>query len=165
MPRSSSRRRFFETSASMEVESPDAVVARLRDPATWPAWQSEITQAEGPAPLQPGDHVSGDARMLGFAVGGRADVVAAGGTEVEHDVIVGIRMNVRYTIDRTGDAVVLTHRLTAELPRGLAGRILAVFLKRRLQRMQRRLLSDLAIELGRAGRPRAARRGRATKST
>ena len=135
----------------MTVDSAAAVVAQLRDPSTWPAWQAEISRAAGPAPLNDGDHVVGDARMLGFAVGGRADVVAAGDHTVEHDVIVGIRMNVRYTLEPGDDGWVLTHRLTAELPRGLSGRVLSVFLKRRLRRMQRRLLGDLAGAIARSG--------------
>lgn len=133
----------------MRVASAETALGQLRDPATWPAWQSEITRAEGPAPLQEGDHVIGDANMLGFAVGGRADVVAAGDGEVEHDVIVGIRMNVRYTLEPAGDGWVLTHRLIAELPRGLSGRVLSVFLKRRLRRMQKKLLDDLAASIAR----------------
>jgi hypothetical protein len=137
----------FETSASLRVDSAEAALAHLRDPSTWSSWQSEIESAAGPAPLQAGDHVAGDARMLGFAVGGRADVVAAGDREVEHDVIVGIRMNVRYTLEPSGDGWLLTHRLKAELPRGLSGRVLSVFLKRRLRRMQRRLVADLSASI------------------
>jgi hypothetical protein len=134
----------------MRVGSAAAALDQLRDPATWSSWQSEIDRAEGPAPLGAGDHVLGDATMLGFAVAGRADVVSAGEGGIEHDVIVGIRMNVRYVLEPAGDGWVLTHRLRAELPRGLSGRILSVFLKRRLRRMQRRLLDDLAAAIARA---------------
>jgi hypothetical protein len=127
----------------MRVASADAALAQLRDPSTWSSWQSEIGRAEGPAPLEAGDHVLGDATMLGFAVAGRADVVAADEREVHHDVIVGVRMTVRYTLEPAGDGWVLTHRLTADLPRGFSGRVLSFFLKRRLRRMQQRLIRDL----------------------
>ena len=150
MPARRSARRSFQTSASLPVESADAALAQLRDPSTWSTWQSEIGRAEGPAPLEAGDHVKGDASMLGFAVGGRADVVAAGDREIEHDVIVGIRMNVRYTLEPEEDRWVLTHRLTAELPRGLSGRVLSVFLRWRLRRMQQRLLGDLSASIARS---------------
>lgn len=152
-PRRTSSERTFQTSASMGVASPDDALAQLRDPSTWSTWQSEITHAAGPAPLEAGHHVLGDARMLGFAVGGRADVVAADDAQVEHDVIVGIRMNVRYTIERAGDGWILTHRLTADMPHGLSGRVLSIFLRRRLRRMQRRLLADLARAIEDARRP------------
>jgi hypothetical protein len=136
----------------MRVASAETALAQLRDPSTWSTWQAEIGRAEGPAPLGEGDHVTGDASMLGFAVGGRADVVSADERGIEHDVIVGIRMNVRYTIEPAGDGWVLTHRLTADLPRGLSGRVLSIFLKRRLRRMQQRLLGDLSQSIARSGR-------------
>ena len=135
MSKSEPAKRMFETSASMRVTSVEAALAQLRDPSTWPHWQSEILKAEGPAPLEAGDHVSGDASMLGFAVAGRADVRTASDVEVEHEVIVGVRMNVRYTLAPAGDGWTLTHRLTAELPRGVSGRALSFFLKRRLRAM------------------------------
>jgi hypothetical protein len=137
----------------MTVASAEAALAKLRDPATWPEWQSEILRAEGPAPLQTGDHVAGDARMLGFTVGGRADLGRVTNEIVEHEVIVGIRMNVRYTIEPAGKGWILTHRLSAELPGGLAGRVLSLFLKRRLRRMQSTLLEDLTTTLSKAPRP------------
>ena len=147
------RRRIFETTSSTRVPSAEAALAQLRDPATWHVWQSEIEDARGPAPLNTGDHVLGDARMLGFAVAGRADVMVATDDEVQHDVLVGIRMNVRYTLEQSGDGWTLTHRLQAEMPRGMAGRVLAFFLRRRLRRMQARLLDDLGRTLGSAPEP------------
>jgi hypothetical protein len=146
------RGRSFDTSASVRIDSAHDALSLLRDPSTWSSWQSEIDAAEGPAPLEPGDRVIGDATMLGFAVGGRADVVAAGDDVVEHDVIVGVRMNVRYSLARAGDGWILTHRLSAELPGGLSGRVLSVFLKRRLIRMQKRLLHDLTATIARSKR-------------
>lgn len=146
-----SGKRVFETTSSTHVDSAEAALAQLRDPATWHRWQSEILHASGPAPLRAGDHVSGDASMLGFAVAGRADVVVAEEREVQHDVIVGIRMNVRYTLKPAGDGWALTHRLTAELPRGASGRVLSFFLKRRLRRMQTTLMGDLSAAI--AGAP------------
>ncbi|HEY7876139.1 MAG TPA: SRPBCC family protein [Actinomycetota bacterium] len=147
--------RVFETTSSARVASAEAALAQLRDPATWHVWQSEIVRAHGPAPLEAGDHVSGDARMLGFKVAGRADVEVAEDGEVRHDVLVGIRMNVRYTIEPDGNGWRLTHRLRAELPRGLSGRVLSFFLKRRLRRMQARLVEDLgrAVAAANADRP------------
>jgi Polyketide cyclase / dehydrase and lipid transport len=136
-------KRAFETTASARIDSAEAVLAQLRDPSTWHRWQSEIVRAHGPAPLEAGDHVAGDARMLGFAVAGRADVIVAEEREVRHDVLVGIRMSVRYTLEPSGDGWILTHRLGADLPRGISGRVLSFFLRRRLERMQTRLLHDL----------------------
>jgi hypothetical protein len=123
---------------------------KIRRPSTWPDWQSEIESTEGPAEVGVGDHVIGDARMLGFAVAGRADISAVDDRGLVQDVIVGIRMRVSYSITPDGDGWMVTHKLAADLPRGLSGRVLSFFLRRRLARMQRELLDSLSI--GAAGK-------------
>lgn len=137
-------RRPFETVASTRVESRDATLARLRKPLAWPEWQSEISATEGPEEVAAGDHVTGDATMLGFAVGGRADILHVGDDGLEQDVIVGIRMRVRYELTEDPSGWRLTHRLTVDLPGGASGRVLSFFLKRRLRRMQGLLIRKLA---------------------
>ena len=136
-------RRRFEVESSTRVPSAAAVMDKVRRPSTWPEWQSEIVTTEGPDEVGVGDQVNGEARMLGFAVAGRADIAAVDETSLQEDVIVGIRMRVGYELTRDGDAWRLTHRLTADLPRGLSGRVLSFFLTRRLRRMQRELLRNL----------------------
>jgi hypothetical protein len=135
--------RVLEIEASTRVDSPQVVMDRVRRPSTWPEWQSEIVTTEGPDELGVGDHVTGDARMLGFLVGGRADVSEVDEKGLQQDVIVGIRMKVAYSIAREGADWVVTHRLVADLPRGLSGRVLSFFLTRRLRKMQQELLVSL----------------------
>ena len=135
---------LFVTEASTFVDDPAVALESIRRPATWPEWQSEIVTTRGPRVLAEGDHVTGDARMLGFAVGGRADVTSVGNASLEQDVLVGIRMRVGYTIVPEGEAWRLTHRLAVDLPMGVSGRVLSFFLKRRLRRMQTELLAALA---------------------
>jgi hypothetical protein len=93
--------------------------------------------------LAPGDAVLGDAKLLGFLVEGRSTTLEVSSDSFAHDVIVGVRMRVRYTLERDGDGVRVTHRLESRLPRGIAGSVLSVFLKWRLRKMQRMLLDDL----------------------
>ncbi len=120
------------------------VLALLRDPSTWPTWQPEILATTGPAELTPGEAVIGDASMLGFRVAGRADITGVAPEGMEQDVIVGIRMKVRYEIvEGEEGGSLLTHRLEVDLPRGVSGRVLSAFLKYRLRRMQRMLLANL----------------------
>jgi hypothetical protein len=130
---------------------------RITRPSTWPEWQSEIESTDGPVKLDAGDHVIGDARMLGFAVAGRADVEAVTEHGLEQDVIVGIRMRVSYSITPDGNGWKVSHKLRADLPRGTSGRVLSFFLTRRLKHMQRDLLRALTASAS-SMQERAAKR-------
>jgi Polyketide cyclase / dehydrase and lipid transport len=116
----------------------------ITHPETWPEWQTEIESAEGPEELTEGATVEGDARMLGFRVKGHADMDRVEETTISHQVIVGVKMQVRYDLEPDGDGVVVTHTLTADMPEGLAGKVLSILLRRRLRTMQRKLLDNLA---------------------
>src|SRR5918992_6006369 len=100
-----------------------AVMALLLDPATWPQWQSEIVAAAGPSPLRTGDVARGRAHMLGFHVDGHSTTVDSGDAHFEQDVIVGVRMRIRYEVAGSAQGSVLTHALSCDLPAGVAGRV------------------------------------------
>lgn len=123
---------------------PKTVMELVRDPKTWPRWQPEIVSTDGPAPLNEGDDVYGHAEMLGFDVEGHSRTVSVTADAYEEDVVVGVRMRIVYEVSRddAGNTVV-TRRLSAQLPGGLAGRLLSFFLKRRLTRMQDGVIEDL----------------------
>jgi hypothetical protein len=117
---------------------------RIRRPATWPAWQPEIVAAEGPEVLAAGDEVSGPARLLGFHVDGRARVMSVDEGALEQDVLVGVRMRVRYEVRPGPSGSVVTHRLAVQLPSGVSGQLLSLFLRPRLRRLQAQALERLA---------------------
>lgn len=119
------------------------VIEQLRDATTWPDWQPEIVAAVGPSRIAEGDEVEGRARMLGFVVEGRSHAIEVGDDVLEEDVVVGVRMRVRYEIEQDPAGTKITRRLTAGLPGGPAGRLLSVFLKVRLKRMQTKVLRAL----------------------
>lgn len=123
---------------------PDAVMDLVLDPKTWPRWQPEIVSTEGPRRLREDDDVYGHASMLGFRVEGHSKSVAVADDAYEEDVIVGVRMRILYEVSRddAGNTVV-TRKLTALLPGGIAGRVLSVFLRRRLTRMQNGVVEEL----------------------
>ena len=131
---------------------PQTVMGLVRDPATWPRWQPEIVSTEGPAPLEEGDYVYGRASMLGFRVEGRSKTVAVTGEAYEEDVLVGVRMRIVYEVARDDEGrTVVTRRLSAMLPGGLAGRVLSFFLRRRLTRMQNGVVEELVRQAERRG--------------
>jgi hypothetical protein len=84
--------------------------------------------------------------MLGFEVTGRSTAVEVGDSVFDEDVIVGVTMRVRFEVRPSAAGSVVTQRLTAELPEGVAGRLLGLLLRRRLRRMQRVALERLAAQ-------------------
>jgi hypothetical protein len=141
------RRPFFLERNAPARCAPSSAVDVILDPSTWSRWQPEILSASGPAPLSTGDVVRGEASMLGFVVHGHSTALEAGARSFDQDVIVGIRMRVRYDVQPGGGGSLITHRLTADLPRGLWGRVLSLFLRGRLRRLQKNTLRNLVVEL------------------
>lgn len=123
--------------------SPEAVMAHLLDSGEWPAWQPEIVATQGPSRVAEGDVVTGHAHLLGFGVAGRSRIEIAEATTFEEDVLVGVKMRVRYHLEPVQDGTMITARLVAERATGLSGRILTLFLRRRLRTMQATALDNL----------------------
>ena len=130
--------------------APDAVVELLRRPETWPQWQPEIETASGPSPLGAGDVVTGRASMLGFGVHGHSTIRDVSPSGLTEEAVVGVRMVIRYEVHESGGGAVVVHHLRADLPRGPLGRVLSLFLRRSLRRMQRRALDELVARAERA---------------
>lgn len=118
----------------------------MRDPATWPAWQSEILATDGPAPLEVGDEVLGKARMLGFDVEGRSEATSIDAHTFVEDVVVGVRMIVTYSVAEDDSGCTITRTVEMELPGGPLGALLALPLRRRLKKMQDQVLHALAAQ-------------------
>ncbi len=141
------RRRSFVTESHREIESPPEVLLNtILAPGTWPKWQSEILTTTGNERLSTGDVVSGQARLLGFEVDGSSTAIEIEDSSYEQDVIVGVKMRVRYEVSPSSNGAVVKHRLASDLPAGVSGRILSFFLTRRLKKMQRDLLEGLAAQ-------------------
>jgi hypothetical protein len=138
------RKRFVSERSVSSAADPSGVIDRIRRPATWPEWQSEIVSTEGPERLGDGDVVSGRAEMLGFAVDGQSVTVEADEQHYVEDVVVGVGMRVSYTVTPSPTGSTITHRLECLLPGGPMGGILSFFLRRRFLKMQRELLGKLS---------------------
>lgn len=150
------QRKTFVTENSIDSSaSAGQIMERIRRPASWPGWQSEILSTEGPQRLSEGDVVAGKAAMLGFEVDGQSLTVEAADDRYVEEVVVGVGMRVAYTVAPAGSGSRVTHRLECELPGGPLGGLLSFFLKRRFVKMERELLKRLAS----TGESSDARRG------
>jgi hypothetical protein len=139
--------KLFEIESSHHAFcSPDAVHRLLVEPSSWPQWQPEIRTVDHDGSMTSGDVARGEAEMLGFTVHGHSTATEVGPRFFEEDVIVGVRMRIRYELLPVTDGVVITHRLSAAMPRGPAGRVLSFFLRRRLRHLQRTALERLAAQ-------------------
>ena len=146
MPRAHRTRRLQIEASAPSQASPAQIVDHVRRPETWPRWQSEIQATRGPDLLEVGDSVEGDARLLGFDVTGRSAVLGLSPDSFTEDVIVGVRMCITYSVTATPSGSIVTHRMEADLPAGLAGSVLSWFLGWRLKKMQKNLLAALATQ-------------------
>ncbi len=126
--------------------SADQMMTYLLDATTWPEWQPEIVSTTGPKCVAVGDVVSGRAEMLGFHVDGRSLALEVDEGVFEEDVVVGVGMKVRYEVHPTADGCRVVHRLESQLPGGIAGRLLSLFLRGRLRRMQRTAVEKLVAQ-------------------
>lgn len=138
-------RRTLEIRRSQSTSSaPEVVYDLIINPMTWPDWQSEIVSVENRGPLITGEVARGEADLLGFQVHGHSTATDVGLTRFEEDVVVGVRMRICYEVrpDKRGSLV--THSLIADLPGGVCGSVLTLFLRWRLRRLQRTALAGLA---------------------
>lgn len=131
------------TSSKRTPATVDALMRHILQPHTWPDWQTEIVAMEGPERVATGDIVHGTAKLLGFHVVGNSVMVSVDERSLSEDVIVGVRMKIHYEVADAGSERVVTRRIEATLPQGLSGRVLTFLLRRRLVKMQERLLDDL----------------------
>jgi hypothetical protein len=136
-------RGFLIEDRRVSRSSPDRLLRLILDPSTWPSWQPEILSMDGGGRVVEGRPVEGTAKLLGFVVEGKSTPVGTGDSYFEEDVIVGVRLRVRYEVQPSDRGSIVVRRLSAQLPRGLSGTILSFFLKRRLKRMQSSVLDEL----------------------
>jgi hypothetical protein len=139
--------RFYEIQRSQKAScAPDRVRRLILDPSTWPRWQPEIVSIEPREPLAAGDVARGEADMLGFEVHGHTTVTNVDPISFEEDVVVGVRMKILYEVHSDGEGSLVTHKLVAQLPRGFVGRVLSLFLRRRLRALQKTALTNLVSQ-------------------
>ncbi len=141
----------MESSAASSAPS-SVMMETILSPDTWPHWQSEILSTDGPERLTEGSVVDGAARLLGFDVTGRSITATVRDDLFEEDVIVGVQMRISYRVAPQGSGSIVTRRMDADLPGGVAGRLLSTLLRWRLKKMQTSLLDRLRAQAEGASR-------------
>jgi hypothetical protein len=69
----------------------------LVHPSSWPRWQpDEIHSTDHNGSMVPGDVAREEAQVLGFEVHGHSTATDVGPRVFEEDVVVGVRMRIRY---------------------------------------------------------------------
>ncbi len=140
------RKRFRIEDAVESRAKAEAVMSVVRDPSTWPQWQSEIETTNGSSPLEAGDDVTGYARMSGFLVEGRSTTLEVSDKELVEHAIVGVGMRITYRVEPTDSGSRIIRTLDATLPGGLLGTPVAWMLRWRLRKMQKDVLAKLSSQ-------------------
>jgi Polyketide cyclase / dehydrase and lipid transport len=128
---------YVVESAKVSRCAPEDLMNAILDASQWPKWQPEIVMTAADGRVAEGEIVDGRAKMLGFAVDGRSQAERVTDSDFEEDVIVGVRMRIRYEVRPHRDGSEVRVRLATRLPTGFSGRLLSLLLRYRLRRMQK----------------------------
>lgn len=128
---------------------PETVYALLAEPAQRPHWMTELKRVEAQEarrPVEVGDRFEGVSSILFHDFIGVSEVKAAQPpTLLGEDVVIGARFTSTWELAEAGEGqTVVYHVLEVQFPGGPFSWIERLVLRRRLERMQRRSLANLA---------------------
>ena len=129
---------------------PEDVWALLADPSTRPSWMTELVEVDAsPGPVQVGDRFDGRSSILFHDFIGASQVTEAEpGRRLAEEVLIGARFTSRWELVPSPDGSTrVRHTIDVEFPGGPFSRIERWVLRRRLLRMQRASLRNLAARL------------------
>ena len=143
--------RPLSVDAATDIDAPaDAVWAFLADAARRPSWMTELRRVEGASGvLEVGDRFTGESSILLHDFIGASEVVEAEpGKVLAEEVVIGARFVSRWEVEPAGDGSThVRHTIDVEFPSGPFSPIERWVLRRRLLRMQRASLRNLAERL------------------
>ena len=128
----------------------DDVWAVLADASSRPSWMTELVEVDAaPGPVDVGDRFAGRSSILLHDFLGQSEVTEAepGRTLVE-DVVIGARFVSRWEVRPTARGAEVHHTIDVTFPAGPFSGLERWVLRRRLLRMQRQSLANLARRLG-----------------
>lgn len=140
----------FSVARAEEVPAPPEIVyALLAEPAQRPEWMTELKRIEAQdtgRPVEVGDRFEGVSSILFHDFIGLSEVtVAEPPTRLDEDVVIGARFTSSWELTETADGGTRVHHVLAvQFPGGPFSWIERFVLRRRLERMQRQSLMNLA---------------------
>jgi uncharacterized protein YndB with AHSA1/START domain len=125
---------------------PDEVWGCIADPTVRPAWMTELHRVDAaPGPLAVGDRFNGESSILLHDFIGVSQVTESEpGRAIAEEVVIGARFVSRWEITATGDGSSVHHTIEVQFPSGPFSPVERWVLRRRLLRMQRASLRNLA---------------------
>ena len=132
--------------ATEVAASPDAVWGMLADPTTRPSWMTELVDVDAaPGPVAVGDRFNGRSSILFHDFIGTSEVIESEpGRSLAEEVVIGARFTSRWEVSSTADGSTVHHTIDVEFPSGPFSPLERWVLRRRLLRMQRQSLANLA---------------------
>lgn len=150
MPRQPKPATPFSVTHTEEVPAPPEVVyGLLAEPAQRPQWMTELKRIDGQDPqraVQVGDRFEGVSSILFHDFIGVSEVkVAQPPGRLDEDVVIGARFTSTWELtDAAEGRTLVRHVLEVQFPGGPFSWIERLVLRRRLERMQRQSLGNLA---------------------
>ena len=125
---------------------PDAVWAVLADPSTRPSWMTELVEVDAaPGTVEVGDRFNGRSSILFHDFIGASEVTDVDpGRHLAEEVVIGARFVSRWEVSSTTAGARVHHTIDVEFPAGPFSPLERWVLRRRLLRMQRKSLANLA---------------------
>jgi hypothetical protein len=126
---------------------PAAVWSQLADPTNRPSWMTELRSVDAaPGPLAVGDRFDGESSILLHDFIGTSVVLESAPERVlAEEVVIGARFVSRWHVDGAdGGGSTVRHTIDVEFPGGPFSPLERWVLRRRLLRMQRASLRNLA---------------------
>ena len=126
--------------------SPDEVWAMLADPSTRPSWMTELVEVDAaPGQVAVGDRFNGRSSILFHDFIGASEVTEAEpARHLAEEVVIGARFVSRWEVSPTSSGTRVRHTIDVEFPAGPFSPLERWVLRRRLLRMQRQSLANLA---------------------
>lgn len=128
--------------------SADVVWRLIADPTQRPSWMTELRRVDAaPGPVAVGDRFVGESSILFHGFIGASEVTAAEpGARLTEEVVIGARFVSRWDLVPAddGEGTVVRHSIDVDFPAGPFSAIERWVLRRRLLRMQRASMRNLA---------------------
>ena len=125
---------------------PEEVWALLADPSTRPSWMTELVEVDAaPGQVGVGDRFNGRSSILFHDFIGASEVTESEpGVRLAEEVVIGARFVSRWEVRPTTSGAKVHHTIDVEFPAGPFSPLERWVLRRRLLRMQRQSLDNLA---------------------